>query len=249
MDKKYIKKVELSKIFGTSAPYMTKLEKNGVFDGCYEDEELLRFESIEAYINNIDFSRDSQREANAAKRDDKMQYISKKDLASAFGVSAPRISALDKEGIFKDCYDGKKLFRLVSIKSYVEKHSKKKINKEKEESENINDEVFEPQTVEDIRNFYKLLVTQAKSPLQKANISKEEDIKIEKFLKNQELEKNLVNVNDIQKEAFEAARKVRDSFLALPDRISSQLVKKERTEIHQILTNEINYILESLTNE
>lgn len=246
MSKEYIKKAELAKIFGTSAPYMTKIEKNGVFEGCYEDDELKRFEAIEAYINNIDFSRDSQREANAAKRDDKIQYISKKDLASAFGVSAPRITALDKEGIFEGCYDGKKLRRLEAIRAYVEKHSKKKANKE---DENIDDKDFEPQTVEDIRIFYKLLIAETKSPLQKASIAKEEDIKIEKFLKNQELEKNLVNINDVQKEAFEAARKVRDAFLSLPDRISSQLVKKERTEIHSILKNEINYILESLTNE
>ena len=61
MDKKYITKSELSKIVGTSAPYITKLEAKDVFIDCIEDNKLLRFETIEAYLNNIDFTRDSQR--------------------------------------------------------------------------------------------------------------------------------------------------------------------------------------------
>ncbi|HKM18646.1 MAG TPA: hypothetical protein VJY14_01125, partial [Aliarcobacter sp.] len=89
----------------------------------------------------------------------------------------------------------------------------------------------------------------ATTPLQKASISKDEDIKIEKFLKNQELEKNLVDVNLVKREAFEMARKVRDSFLSLPDRIAPQLINKKQNEINQILANEINYILEALTND
>ena len=247
MDKKYIKKSELSTIVGTSAPYMTKLEQKGIFNGCYEDDNLLRFEALEAYINNIDFTRDSQRESNAAKRDNAIQYISKKDLAAAFRVSAPRISALDKEGIFQDCYDGNKLFRLAALKAYIQKVSKR--SKPIVSVEDINIDNIEPKTVEDIRDFYKTLVDAATTPLQKASISKDEDIKIEKFLKNQELEKNLVDVNLVKREAFEMARKVRDSFLSLPDRIAPQLINKKQNEINQILANEINYILEALTND
>lgn len=248
MDKKYIKKTELALIVGTSAPYITKLENKGIFQSCYIEKNLLRFESIEAYLNNIDFARDSQRESNANKRDLAKKFISKKDLAAAFKISAPRISALDKEGIFKDCYEGKKLNRLDSLKAYVNKLSKKE--KQKENSfNNEKEKDFTPRTVEDIRLFYQGLITLAKSPVQKASISKEEDIKIEKFLKNQELEKNLVDVNVVKKEAFEMARRIRDSFLSLPDRLSPQLVQKDKTEIHSVLTNEINYVLESLSHE
>lgn len=246
MMKKYIKKVELATIVGTSAPYITKLEKNGIFNGCYEGDNLLRFEAIEAYINNIDFSRDSQRDANAAKRDNNIQYISKKDLAAAFAVSAPRISALEKAGVFENCYDENKLYRLASLKAYVEKISKKTIVTVPKD-EDI--EKLEPRTVEDIRKFYKGLIESATTPLQRASISKDEDIKIEKFLKNQELEKNLVDINIVKKEAFEMARRIRDSFISLPDRLSPQLRDKSQSEINQLLTVEINYILESLTNE
>lgn len=249
MDKKYIKKNELAIIVGTSAPYMTKLEQKGIFNGCYEEDNLLRFEALEAYINNIDFTRDSQRESNAAKRDNAIQYISKKDLAAAFRVSAPRISALDKEGIFKDCYDGNKLYRLAALKAYVEKVSKRSKATVTIDDKNIDIENLEPKTVEDIREFYKTLVDAATTPLQKASISKDEDIKIEKFLKNQELEKNLVDVNVVKREAFEMARRIRDSFLSLPDRITPQLINKKQNEINQILANEINYILESLSND
>ncbi|NQY22822.1 MAG: hypothetical protein HRT41_02230 [Campylobacteraceae bacterium] len=247
MDKKYITKSELSKIVGTSAPYITKLEAKDVFIDCIEDNKLLRFETIEAYLNNIDFTRDSQREANANKRDTQKQYITKKDLALAFGVSAPRISALDKNGIFKHCYDGKKLYRLAALKSYVDKLTKTKAPEE--EIENTNNESFESQTVEDIRKFYQGLITLAKTPLQKASISKEEDIKIEKFLKNQELEKNLVDINVVKIEAFELARKIRDSFSSLPDRLSAQLLNQNKTKIHELLTIEINYILKALADD
>ncbi len=249
MDKKYIKKTELAAIVGTSAPYITKLEKKSVFDGCYDEDNLLRFESIEAYINNIDFTRDSQRESNAAKRDNSIQYITKKDLAAAFKISAPRITALDKDGVFTHCYDGRKLYRLAALKAYVEKLSK--INRTKNINTDLDSDIedIKPQTVEEIRKFYKGLVSVAKSPLQKASISKEEDIKIEKFLKNQELEKNLVDVTVVRKEAFEMARRIRDSFLSLPDRLAPQLIGKKQVDINQALTVEINYILESLTNE
>lgn len=251
MSEKTIKKSQLAQIVGCRPAYITKLVNKGVFDGCQEDDGLLRFESIEAYVESYDFKRDSQREANAKNKDESQLYITKKDLASAFALkSATEITRLDKKGVFDDCYVGKKLKRVAALKAYVDE-----INGVGEKSSSGNDGGeqnstvdFNPQSVEDIRNFYKTLIALAKSPVQKATIAKEEDIKIEKFLKNQEMQKNLVDINIVKKEAFEMARKVRDSFLALPDRLASDLVEKTQLEIHQTLTKEVNYLLEALSD-
>lgn len=252
----YIKKSELAGIVGTSPAYITKLEKKGIFEECTKDKLLLRFESIEAYIDNYDFSRDSQREANAKNKDDQKLYITKKDLAAAFALkSATEITRLDKKGIFDECYDGRRLKRVAALKAYVDFITKiddvSDINvgdiPGTNDSQNEQSD-FKPQSIEDIREFYQTLIKLAKSPAQKASISKDEDIKIEKFLKNQEMEKNLISVSVVEKEAFEMARKVRDSFLSLPDRLSSDLVGKDKREIQQILLKEINYSLEALSN-
>lgn len=249
MSEKQIKKSELARIVGSSPVYISRLEKKGIFDNCYDGDYLFRFEAIEAYVNNYDFTRDSQRESNNKKKDVKKLYITKKDLALVFILkSANEITRLDKIGIFEECYDGKKLKRVPALKAYVDFVTKKEdiqndeFSPAKNNTNEIEDE-FKPQTVKDIRTFYKTLVTLAKSPAQKANISKEEDIKIEKFLKNQELEKRLVDTSVVESEAFEMARKVRDSFLSLPDRLSSELVGKDKREIQQVLIKEVNYIL------
>jgi len=255
MSENTIKKSELSRIVGTSSPYITKLEKKGIFDHCYKGDELLRFETIEAYVNNYDFKRDSQREANDKNKDLNKLYITKKDLALAFSLkSATEITRLDKIDVFKECYEGKKLKRVLALKAYVDF-----INKKDDISNSTNDslpeviskdlEEFKPQSISDIRKFYKGLISLTKSPLQKASISKDEDVKIEKFLKNQELEKRLVDTSIVEKEAFEIARKVRDGFLSLPDRLSSELIGKDKPEITQILIKEINYVLEDLAND
>lgn len=253
MSQNHINKSELARIVGTSAAYITKLEKKGLFDHCTDGKELLRFEAIETYLESSDFTRDSQREANAKNKDLSKIYITKKDLAAAFGLkSATEITRLDKQNIFDDCYDAKKLRRIDALRAYVDyvlkKESPIKNDIPTSTGENT-DEEFKPKTVKDIRDFYETLITTAKTASQKANISKEEDIKIEKFLKNQELEKKLVDTSVVEAEAFEMARKVRDSFLSLPDRLSSELVGKDKREIHQVLSKEINYVLEVLSNE
>lgn len=249
MVKNRIKKSELAKILGISTTYATKLEKKGIFDHCVDKNMFLCFESLEAYVENYDFSRDSQREANDKNKDKSKLYITKKDLAAAFELkSATEITRLDKLGIFEECYDGKKLKRVPALKAYIDFVTKKEDIKDDEISPAKNDTEFEPQTVKDIREFYKELVESAKSPAQKSNISKEEDIKIEKFLKNQELEKRLIDTALVEAEAFEMARKVRDSFLSLPDRLSSELVGKDKREIQQALIKEVNYILGVLSD-
>jgi len=255
MSEKLINQSTLAKIVGTTPVYISKLVKKGIFDHCYEGDDLMHFEAIEAYVQNYDFTRDSQREANSKNKDTSKLFITKKDLALAFLLkSANEITRLNKLGIFEECYDGKKLKRVPALKAYVDyisnkdKPSNNEISPAKE-NDSIDDNVLKAQTVQDIREFYDGLIKLAKSPAQKANIAKEEDVKIEKFLKNKELEKRLVDTAVVEAEAFEMARKVRDSFLSLPDRLSSELVGKDKREIQQVLLKEINYVLEVLADD
>ncbi len=57
----------------------------------------------------------------------------------------------------------------------------------------------------------------------------------------------LVPVKQVEKEAYEAARIVRDNFLSLPERVSSVLIGKSKDEIKGILHHEIIQILENLS--
>jgi len=56
----------------------------------------------------------------------------------------------------------------------------------------------------------------------------------------------LVPKAEVEKEAFEAARMVRDGFLSLPDRVAAVLVGKDKDAIRTVLHKEIVQILENL---
>jgi len=60
----------------------------------------------------------------------------------------------------------------------------------------------------------------------------------------------LVDADDVKKQAFKAARTVRDSMLNIPDRIAAELAAETDTfKIHKRITDEIRKALESLTIE
>ena len=64
------------------------------------------------------------------------------------------------------------------------------------------------------------------------------------------MEQQLVEVARVQREAFTAARAVRDALGNIPDRVSNQLAaESDPVVIHQTLTEEIRKALETLTND
>ena len=62
-------------------------------------------------------------------------------------------------------------------------------------------------------------------------------------------EDQLVEVSRVEREAFSAARAVRDALGNIPDRVSNQMAaESDPVVIHQTLTDEIRKALESLTD-
>jgi len=62
-------------------------------------------------------------------------------------------------------------------------------------------------------------------------------------------EDQLVEVSRVKREAFSAARAVRDALGNIPDRVSNQMAaESDPVVIHQTLTEEIRKALETLTN-
>lgn len=54
----------------------------------------------------------------------------------------------------------------------------------------------------------------------------------------------------VERQAFEAARRVRDAILNVPNRIADQLaVETDRFRVHQLMVAELNKALEELANE
>lgn len=61
---------------------------------------------------------------------------------------------------------------------------------------------------------------------------------------------NLLRKEDVEKEAFDCARTIRDFIMNIPNRISDQLaVTGDREKIEQILKTELTNALESLSDE
>ncbi len=67
-------------------------------------------------------------------------------------------------------------------------------------------------------------------------------------LERAEKEQSLISTDKVQETLFRKGRVIRDAFLNLPDRVSSQLEMQSAYTIHTILTKEIRTILEELSN-
>lgn len=63
-----------------------------------------------------------------------------------------------------------------------------------------------------------------------------------------EKEQSLIPADKVQETLFSKGRVIRDAFLNLPDRVSSQLEMQNAQTIHTTLTKEIRTILEELSN-
>lgn len=70
-----------------------------------------------------------------------------------------------------------------------------------------------------------------------------------KKLEYEEKAGKLVLANDVEKKGFEAARQIRDQCLAIPDRCCALVAaESDSFACKQILLNEINYILEQISD-
>lgn len=68
-----------------------------------------------------------------------------------------------------------------------------------------------------------------------------------KELEYKELDGTLMNVEKAQQAVFGAVRQLRNSFLALPDRLAAVLAPEtDKAKIHDILSREVRLILEDL---
>lgn len=67
-------------------------------------------------------------------------------------------------------------------------------------------------------------------------------------LERAEKERSLISADKVQETLFSKGRVIRDAFLNLPDRVSSQLEMQNAQTIHATLTKEIRTILEELSN-
>lgn len=67
-------------------------------------------------------------------------------------------------------------------------------------------------------------------------------------LEKAEKEQSLISADKVQETLFHKGRVIRDAFLNLPDRGSSQLEMQSAYTIHTTLTKEIRAILEELSN-
>jgi phage terminase Nu1 subunit (DNA packaging protein) len=66
-------------------------------------------------------------------------------------------------------------------------------------------------------------------------------------LELEQREGKLVEADVVQREAFKAARQVRDALLNLPDRVAGVLAAEtNQFKVHQMLTKEIRRALEDL---
>lgn len=207
-----------------------------------------------------------------------INYITKTDLAKANGVSAAYISKLVKKGIFNKCLDGKKLKRDCALKTYLDikdptRDSQREANRsskispakkaaakkvitkkvaevvipeiEKATSKNIKDsDLYNQDNLDELKD---LLLT-ASTGNQKVQIIKDfwtGKINQQKFLEGEKL---LIPKEQIVKDVQRILKAFKDKALALPTKISSDLVGlTEKKDVAVIVESYMYELLEELS--
>lgn len=241
-EKTYINQAELAKVFDVSRSAISQKKNSGTFDKCYEGKKLKKFCAIAAYVDNIDWTRESQIEAAAENKNKKKKTITQKELAEIFEVSEPHITDLSQQGVFKSCYTKEnKLKRLYSIVAFVDfKNKKNKKNFPREKN------IIETETKDDIKNNTDLyneknieklkdLTSQAKNTLQEVQIVNTFWMGKISELNFLEKQKMLISKEQIIKDTQRIIKATRDKALALPIKMASEIVgindKKEAAAI------------------
>ena len=159
-----------------------------------------------------------------------MSTCTSQELAKELGLTVARVSQLKTGGLFDGCFSVLRnrvtWEKEKAIKAYNSNHPLVPVTrtKRKKSSElqipNINE-------------------SRAKSEHFRAELARI-DLEVK--------EEELVESSLVKRQAFTAARTVRDSLGNIPDRIAIQFAAEtDPVEIHRVLTNEIRNALESLT--
>lgn len=202
------------------------------------------------------------------------KYITKIELARANGVSPSYITKLFKAGHFEHCMDGKKILRDCALRTYLEiknpsrdkqreairnaKISNDKKKKSSKKSKTVIEEI-EIATNKRIRKNEELynqnnlaeledLLSKANTSNQKVQIIKDfwaGKINQQKYL---EAAKLLIPKNQIIKDVQRILKAFRDKALALPTKISGDLVGlKDKKDAAAIVESYIYELLEELS--
>lgn len=181
-----------------------------------------------------------------------IDMITQAELSRALGVSPPYISKLVKTGVlvFKD----KKIQLALAKKSIKDNADPTRAYKKKEnqisnlESEQLltdeqKDDILNLNMTDFLAQIEKLTFNDAKTKSEQMSLITQK-IKIEKDLNN------LVPIEGVQKNAFDLSKKLRDSLLAIPDRICDIIASESDARvIHNTMTEEIKQSLEDIIHE
>ena len=194
------------------------------------------------------------------------KFISQVELAEANGVSKQAINQLVKKGIFAKCFEGRKLLRDCALKTYLENKdpsrdnqreanqkdkispAKKTVKKEIEQAttKKIKDDVelYNKDNLEELE----ILLSSANTGNQKVQIIKDfwaGKINQQKF---SEGEKLLIPKEQIVKDVQRILKAFKDKALALPTKISSDLVGlKDKKDVATVVESYMYELLEELS--
>ena len=220
MDTKYITKTALAQANGVSAAYISKLVKKGVFNSCLEQGKLLRDLALQTYLEIKDPSRESQREANRAK---KISHGKKTTIKNTKKEIAKEIIEVASETI-------------EEFEKDINIHTQKAIT---------DSELYNQENLEEL----KTLLSEAKSSSQKVQIKKDfwtGKINEQKFFEGQKL---LIPKEQIIKDVQRILKAFRDKTLSLPTKMSTELVGlKDKKEVAAIVESYCYELLEELSS-
>ncbi len=154
-----------------------------------------------------------------------------KELAQTLGITVARVSQMKSQGRFDGCFtvvrNRIEWDKDAAVKAYTEGNPLVSTSPTRKKSDEL-----------EIPSFNE---SRAKSEHFRAELARL-DLEVK--------EQQLVEVARVQREAFTAARAVRDALGNIPDRVSNQLAaESDPVVIHQTLTEEIRKALETLTND
>lgn len=158
-----------------------------------------------------------------------MPICDTKELAQTLGITQARISQMKSQGRFDGCFtvvrNKIEWDKEAAVKAYTEGNPLVSTSPTRKKSDELEIPTFNE--------------SRAKSEHFKAELAR---------LDLETKEQQLVEVARVQREAFTAARAVRDALGNIPDRVSNQLAaESDPVVIHQTLTEEIRKALETLT--
>jgi phage terminase Nu1 subunit (DNA packaging protein) len=160
-----------------------------------------------------------------------MPICDTKELAQTLGITQARISQMKSQGRFDGCFtvvrNKIEWDKEAAVKAYTEGNPLVSTSPTRKKSDELEIPTFNE--------------SRAKSEHFRAELARL-DLEVK--------EQQLVEVARVQREAFTAARAVRDALGNIPDRVSNQLAaESDPVVIHQTLTEEIRKALETLTND